>query len=99
MGTLPGSPLGKATVYADRYDPALLYAVERAPQRVGGRAEIDGNVKRAQHGRQPLGELRRNMIDEEGGGPAQAGTALAFTQERTIEDGRVRRHLLALKHE
>ncbi|HEY5366819.1 MAG TPA: NADPH-dependent 7-cyano-7-deazaguanine reductase QueF [Casimicrobiaceae bacterium] len=33
MGTLPGSPLGKATVYADRYDPALLYAVERAPQR------------------------------------------------------------------
>lgn len=33
MGTLPDSPLGKATHYADRYDPALLYAVERAPQR------------------------------------------------------------------
>lgn len=26
-------PLGKATVYADRYDPALLFSVERAPQR------------------------------------------------------------------
>ena len=33
MGTIPLSPLGKATVYADRYDPALLYPVERAPQR------------------------------------------------------------------
>jgi 7-cyano-7-deazaguanine reductase len=33
MGTPRDSPLGKATVYADRYDPALLYAVERAPQR------------------------------------------------------------------
>jgi 7-cyano-7-deazaguanine reductase len=33
MGTPAGSPLGKATVYTDRYDPALLYAVERAPQR------------------------------------------------------------------
>lgn len=33
MGTLPLSPLGKATVYADRYDAALLYPVERAPQR------------------------------------------------------------------
>lgn len=33
MGTLPDSPLGKLTHYADRYDPALLYAVERAPQR------------------------------------------------------------------
>jgi 7-cyano-7-deazaguanine reductase len=33
MGTPDGSPLGKATVYTDRYDPGLLYAVERAPQR------------------------------------------------------------------
>jgi len=33
MGSLPDSPLGKATHYADRYDPALLYRVERAPQR------------------------------------------------------------------
>ncbi len=33
MGTLRDSPLGKATHYADRYDPALLYVVERAPQR------------------------------------------------------------------
>jgi 7-cyano-7-deazaguanine reductase len=33
MGTPADSPLGKATVYTDRYDPALLYAVERAPQR------------------------------------------------------------------
>jgi 7-cyano-7-deazaguanine reductase len=33
MGTAADSPLGKATVYGDRYDPALLYAVERAPQR------------------------------------------------------------------
>jgi Nitrile reductase, 7-cyano-7-deazaguanine-reductase N-term len=33
MGTAADSPLGKATVYADRYEPALLYAVERAPRR------------------------------------------------------------------
>jgi len=33
MGTPDGSPLGKATVYTARYDPGLLYAVERAPQR------------------------------------------------------------------
>jgi len=31
--TIPLSPLGKATVYPQRYDPALLYPVERAPQR------------------------------------------------------------------
>jgi 7-cyano-7-deazaguanine reductase len=35
MGTPDGSPLGKATVYPHRHDPALLYAVERAPSRAG----------------------------------------------------------------
>jgi 7-cyano-7-deazaguanine reductase len=30
-----GSPLGHATDYPDRYDPSLLFAVARAPQRVG----------------------------------------------------------------
>jgi 7-cyano-7-deazaguanine reductase len=33
MGTIPDSPLGKATRYPDAYDPRLLYPVERAPQR------------------------------------------------------------------
>lgn len=33
MGSLPESPLGKATHYTDRYDPSLLYTIERAPQR------------------------------------------------------------------
>lgn len=33
MGTIPDSPLGKAAHYPDRYDPSLLYPVERAPQR------------------------------------------------------------------
>jgi 7-cyano-7-deazaguanine reductase len=33
MGTIPDSPLGKATAYPEAYDPGLLYAVERAPQR------------------------------------------------------------------
>jgi 7-cyano-7-deazaguanine reductase len=33
LGTIGDSPLGKATHYADAYDPGLLYAVERAPQR------------------------------------------------------------------
>lgn len=33
MGTIADSPLGQATHYPDRYDPGLLYAVERAPQR------------------------------------------------------------------
>ena len=33
MGTIPESPLGKATRYPDRYDAGLLYPVERAPQR------------------------------------------------------------------
>lgn len=33
MGTIPDSPLGKATRYPERYDAGLLYAVERAPQR------------------------------------------------------------------
>ncbi|WP_298432058.1 NADPH-dependent 7-cyano-7-deazaguanine reductase QueF [Ottowia sp.] len=28
-----GSPLGQATTYADRYDPALLFPIARAPQR------------------------------------------------------------------
>ena len=32
-GTPEGSALGKATVYADQYDPALLYPIARAPQR------------------------------------------------------------------
>ena len=40
MSTLPGSPLGKATVYGDHYDRSLLYAVERAPQRAA--LQIDG---------------------------------------------------------
>ncbi|MDO5624513.1 MAG: NADPH-dependent 7-cyano-7-deazaguanine reductase QueF [Pseudomonadota bacterium] len=31
--SLHGSALGKATVYADRYDPTLLYPIARAPQR------------------------------------------------------------------
>jgi 7-cyano-7-deazaguanine reductase len=33
VGTIPDSPLGRATRYPDVYDPGLLYAVERAPQR------------------------------------------------------------------
>jgi 7-cyano-7-deazaguanine reductase len=33
VGTIPDSPLGRATRYPDAYDPGLLYAVERAPQR------------------------------------------------------------------
>lgn len=33
MGTIDDSPLGKSTQYPDEYDAALLYAVERAPQR------------------------------------------------------------------
>jgi 7-cyano-7-deazaguanine reductase len=33
MGTIPDSPLGKATHYDDAYDPALLFPVERLPQR------------------------------------------------------------------
>ena len=30
---LAASPLGRATTYAERFDPGLLFAVERAPQR------------------------------------------------------------------
>lgn len=33
MTTFDGSPLGKATDYPDRYDPSLLFAVSREPQR------------------------------------------------------------------
>jgi len=33
MTTLDGSPLGRATDYPDRYDPALLFPIERAAQR------------------------------------------------------------------
>jgi 7-cyano-7-deazaguanine reductase len=33
MTDLKSSPLGHATIYADAYDPALLFAVDRAPQR------------------------------------------------------------------
>lgn len=33
MGTIPDSPLGRATRYPDAYDPGLLYPVERAPLR------------------------------------------------------------------
>ena len=33
MTDLHASPLGHATTYADAYDPALLFPVERAPQR------------------------------------------------------------------
>jgi 7-cyano-7-deazaguanine reductase len=33
MTDLKASPLGHATVYAEQYDPRLLYPVERAPQR------------------------------------------------------------------
>ena len=33
MKSLDPSPLGKATGYPDRYDPGLLFAIERAPQR------------------------------------------------------------------
>jgi 7-cyano-7-deazaguanine reductase len=33
MGTIPDSPLGKATHYPETYDAGLLYPVERAPQR------------------------------------------------------------------
>jgi len=33
MHRIEDSPLGKSTTYVDRYDPALLYPVERAPLR------------------------------------------------------------------
>jgi 7-cyano-7-deazaguanine reductase len=33
MTDLRASPLGHATTYAERYDPTLLFAVERAPLR------------------------------------------------------------------
>ena len=38
MTDLKSSPLGHATVYSERYDPSLLFAVERAPLR----AELPG---------------------------------------------------------
>jgi 7-cyano-7-deazaguanine reductase len=34
MGSISDSPLGKSTHYPDAYDAALLYPVERAPQRL-----------------------------------------------------------------
>lgn len=34
MTDLKASPLGHATIYAEHYDPALLFPVERAPQRM-----------------------------------------------------------------
>jgi 7-cyano-7-deazaguanine reductase len=33
MATVEDSPLGKPAAYADRYDPGLLFPIERAPQR------------------------------------------------------------------
>jgi len=35
MTDLTASPLGRATTYADRYDPRLLFPVSRAPLRAG----------------------------------------------------------------
>ena len=35
MTDLDASPLGRATIYAEAYEPALLFAVERAPLRDG----------------------------------------------------------------
>ena len=42
MGTIPDSPLGKATAYPESYDAALLYPVERAPQRES--LALDGSL-------------------------------------------------------
>lgn len=40
MSTTPQSPLGQPTVYAGRYDPSLLFPIDRAAQRA--QLGIDG---------------------------------------------------------
>ena len=71
----------------DRRDLAALG--KRAAHRVGGRAEIDGTLERAQHHREPLAQFGGDAVDQEGFRPERAGAPLARAQQLAVEDGRV----------
>ena len=47
-GDLDASPLGRAAHYPERYDPGLLFTIERAPQRALQGLEGDNTFRGAE---------------------------------------------------
>ena len=72
----------------------LVAAGERAPHRIGRRAEIDGDAEGPQHGGQPLRQLIGDAVDEERRRPQRPRAGAAGAQELAVEDGRALLHTL-----
>ena len=70
---------------------------ERAAHRVARRTEIDGAFEGPRHRRQPLGHVGGDLVDEKGLRPKRQSARSACAQQGSVEDGRVRGHLLDLE--
>ena len=105
QGLFVGGDAGKGVIEKvrgrlGRNDHADLAAGgERAPHRIGGRAEIDGAVELPQHRSQPLGHIGGDPVEQEGFRAKRPRAGPARAQEVAVEDGRVCCHLLVFKHE
>jgi 7-cyano-7-deazaguanine reductase len=62
MTDLGASPLGRATTWKERYDPALLFAVERGPQR----ARLPGNALARMRGADLWNAYELSWLDPRG---------------------------------
>ena len=77
-----------ATAGSPAIDADLAACRQRAAHRVGRRAEIDRTLEPAQHRRQPVGEILRDAVDQEGRRPERAARAPARRSCDRTERGR-----------
>ncbi len=92
MTDLNASPLGHATRYADRYDPGLLFPVERAPQR----AELGFGAALPFRGADVWTAYELSWLDAAGKPQVAIATfAVPATSPRLVESKSVKLYLTA----
>ena len=96
MGSIPDSPLGKSAHYPIAYDPALLYPVERAPQR-----EALGITSALPfHGADRWTAWEATWLDNAGRpSVAIAAFTVPCTSPRIVESKSVKLYFTSLDHE
>ena len=96
MSTLYDSPLGKPTRYPEAYDPALLHAVDRAPQR----ASLGIGATVPFHGEDRWTVWEAAWLDKDGRPRVGIATfAVPCTSPRLVESKSVKLYVASLNHE
>lgn len=93
---LGASPLGRAVTYAERYDPGLLFAVERAPQR----ATLDIGAALPFRGADVWTAYEASWLDDDGKPQVAVATfVVPADSPRLVESKSVKLYLTSLNQE